>query len=133
LPILNLFLIIVVFFSAVSRASDGYFKSTANSPFGSNLPSVPSSPPRIPYSSIETQQPFPHNHSHQPTPQQQNPTSTEDPNPLPSPPSLPSTSVETPMMSLEDCEKLALEMKSTVMKMDQNSNSENGGSENGVV
>jgi hypothetical protein len=44
--------------------------------------------------------------------------------------------MEPSMMSLEDCEKLALEMKSTVMKLDQSEVQDlqsNGGSgENGV-
>lgn len=91
------------------RASDGYFKSSVNSPFGSNLPPVPSSPPRIPYSSIETSQPIPQNHSIQNNHQNQSTRTPQD--------SIPS--VDASVMSLEDCEKLALEMKNTVMKLDQ--------------
>jgi hypothetical protein len=75
-----------------------------NSPFGSNLPSVPSSPPRIPYSShIETIQPL----------HQTNFSLSSQGSPKPP------VVNERSIMSLEDCEKLALEMKSTVMKMDE--------------
>lgn len=79
------------------RASDGYFKSSVNSPFGSNIPPLQSV---IPYTNLDTP-PLLQPHITQPL-------SIHSSAPMES----------SPMMSLEDCKKLAIEVQSTALKLE---------------